>query len=115
MEERASHSKDSEEGWSLTTYYLTDHFPNTAEGSAKLVLKCIFDMLVPKYHNFIFYVHNLGRFDVVFLYKFLLDYNSKLVSEGGSAKYILEPLYRDNQILRLILKLQKNKNIYLYI
>lgn len=49
-------------------------------------------MLVNKYHNFIFYVHNLGRFDIIFIYKILLDYNSKLESDGGLAKYILEPL-----------------------
>jgi len=98
-------------GNDLTTYYLTDHFSNTVEGSAKLVLKCLDNMLVSKYHNFIFYVHNLGRFDVIFLYKILLDYNSKLISEGGSAKYILEPLYRDNQILRLTVKLKNIKQI----
>lgn len=64
-------------------------------------------MLVSKYHNFIFYVHNLGRFDVIFLYKILLDYNSKLISDGVSAKYILEPLYRDNHL--------KNNQIHLYL
>jgi len=59
----------------LTTYYLTDYFENTAEGSANLVLKCIDKMLAPKYQKYIFYVHNLGKFEVVFLHKFLLDYN----------------------------------------
>jgi hypothetical protein len=69
-------------------------------------------MVGPKNHKFNFYVQNLGRFDLVFLHNILLEYNSKLVLEGGSAKYILEPLYRDNQILRLNLKLKKNKKIY---
>jgi len=26
-------------------------------------------MLVSIYHNYIFYIHNLGKFDVVFLHK----------------------------------------------
>lgn len=54
-------------------------------------------MLVPKYHNFTFYVHNLGRFDVVFLLKILLDFNLSLEKD----KYIVTPFYRDNQVLRL--------------
>lgn len=90
----------------LTTYYLTDHFPNTLDGSACLVLKCIDSMLIPKYNKFYFYVHNLGRFDVVFLFKILLDYNLNV-----EEKYIVEPLYRDNQIIRLVLKLKVKKNI----
>lgn len=37
----------SQRGDDLTTYYLTDYFENTAEGSANLVLKCIDKMLAP--------------------------------------------------------------------
>ena len=88
----------------ISMYYLTDFFKNTIEGSNKLVLKCLDDMLVDQYHNFIFYVHNLGKFDVVFLYKILLDYN--LIVKN---KYILQPLYRNNQIIRLTVKLNNNK------
>nr|AYM32746.1 DNA polymerase [Termitomyces sp.] len=40
------------------------------------------------------------KFDVIFLNKILSDYN-----EYKENKYILEPLYRDNQIIRLIVKL----------
>ncbi|KAF8805670.1 hypothetical protein BYT27DRAFT_7224747 [Phlegmacium glaucopus] len=72
-----------------------DHFSNTPEDSANLVLKCIDNMLVPKYHNFIFYVHNLGQSDVVFLQKILLDYNLNVEE-------------KDNQIIRLIVKLKNN-------
>nr|QWO71373.1 DNA polymerase [Termitomyces sp. DKA64] len=84
----------------VKTYYLTDHFSNDIEGSANLVLKCLDDMLIPEYNNYKFYVHNLGKFDVIFLNKILSDYN-----EYKENKYILEPLYRDNQIIRLIVKL----------
>jgi hypothetical protein len=34
-------------------------------------------MLTEKYNNYIFYVHNLGKFDVIFLYLILLDSNEK--------------------------------------
>lgn len=59
----------------------------------------------PKYHRYICYVHNLGKFDVVFWHKILLDYNLNIED-----KYILTPLYRENQILGLIVSLKlKNK------
>ena len=32
-------------------------------------------MLVNRYNNFIFYVHNLGHYDIVFLYNVLLNFN----------------------------------------
>jgi DNA polymerase type B, organellar and viral len=87
-------------------YYLTDYFANTVEGSSKLVLKCIDEMLNYAYSNYIFYVHNLGRFDVIFLHKILLDYNLNV-----KYKYVLTPSYRDNKILRLIIKLKENRYI----
>lgn len=87
----------------VSMYYLTDYFNNTAEASNKLVLKCLDEMLIPEYNNFIFYVHNLGRFDIIFLQKILLDYN--IVEE----KYYLKPLYRDSKIIRLIVSVYKNK------
>jgi hypothetical protein len=59
-------------------------------------------MLTEKYNNYIFYVHNLGKFDVIFLYLILLDSNEK-------QNIILFPLYRDNQIIRIIVKLNYNK------
>jgi len=96
--------KQSKDSTDLTLYYLTDHFSNTVEGSAKLVLLCIDNMLVSKYNKFIFYVHNLGKFDVIFVHKFLLVYNLTV-----KYKYVLDPLYRDNQIIRLTVKLKNTK------
>jgi len=119
----------------IQTYFLTDHFPNSIEGSANLVLHCLDNMLTPKYNNYIFYVHNLGKFDVIFLYKILLDYNEKVASLAltfflyvrskkklgasscnsrgpkGQPKYILDPLYRDNHIIRLIVKLNSPQKL----
>ena len=81
-------------------FYLADHF-NKEEvldnnSSSKLLLKCIDQMLIKNYHNYIFYVHNLGQFDIHFLQKILLEYN---LNEG--IKYYLTPFYRDDNILRL--------------
>ena len=87
-------------------FYLTDYFDNTAASSSKLVLKCLDEMLNYANSNYIFYVHNLGRFDVIFLQKILQDYNLKVKD-----KYVLRPFYRDNKILRLIIRLKENRSI----
>lgn len=47
----------------------------------------------------IFYCHNLGGYDVVFLLKSLYDYN-----QNHEDKYILNPIFRDNKIIRLTIK-----------
>lgn len=83
------------------TFYLTDLFSNNRAGSQQLVLHCIDQMLEPKYNKFIFYVHNLGKFDVIFLHKVLIDYNHNVEN-----KYKLEPLYRANKIIRLTIKIK---------
>ena len=93
----------------LSMYYLSDYFDNTPESSNKLVIKCIDAMLKPDFHKYIFYVHNFGRFDAIFLHKILLDYNLSAEPEN---QYKLVPLYRDNKMIRLeVLKIIKNKII----
>lgn len=90
-------------------FYLTDSFDNTLESSQRLVLKCIDAMLIPTYNNYIFYVHNFGRFDAIFIQKILLDYNLSVLSEH---QYKLVPLYRDNIIIKLdVIKNINNKKI----
>jgi DNA polymerase type B, organellar and viral len=91
-------------------YYLTDYFDNTTTSSNKLVLKCIDEMLNYANSNYIYYVHNLGKFDIIFLQKILLDYNLNVKD-----KYVLTPLYRDNKILRLIIKSKENRSIKIYL
>jgi hypothetical protein len=86
-------------------YYLTD-YPNY--NSNQLILKCIDFMLVDKYNNFIFYAHNFGGYDVLFIYHALLTFNL------NKEYYILKTTTRDNTIIRLDIKINKktknNKN-----
>lgn len=84
-------------------YYLSD-YPDL--DSSKLILKCIDDMLVSKYHNYIFYVHNLGHYDIVFLYNILLNTNL----DKGYEYYILKTTMRDNTIIKLDIKIKVYSN-----
>ena len=80
-------------------YYLSD-YENL--DSNQLILKCIDDMLLNKYNNFIFYVHNFGKYDVVFLYNVLLKANV----DKGCEYYILNTTMKDNTIIRLDIKIK---------
>ena len=68
-------------------------------------------MLQPKYHNYIFYVHNLGGFDVLFIHKILKEYN--LIN--NKEYYILKSIYRDDIIIKLSISIKINKNKYIKI
>jgi hypothetical protein len=76
--------------------------------SNDVVLNCINDMLTSKYHNYTFYVHNLGRFDVAFILKVLTDYNTKV----GEEYYKLSVICRDSTILKLDIKTSRGKSTY---
>lgn len=93
-------------------YYLSDN-PNL--DSSELILKCIDDMLVNKYNNYIFYVHNLGHYDIVFLYNVLLNFNL----HKGYEYYILKTTMRDNTIIKLEIRIKvistSKENKYKYI
>ena len=93
-------------------YYLSD-YPNL--DSSKLLLKCIDDMLVNKYNNYIFYVHNLGHYDIVFMYNILLKANL----EKGFEYYMLNTTMRDSTIIKLEIKIKvysnRKENKYRYI
>lgn len=79
----------------IHTYYITDY--SKSLDSNILIISRINDMLVPKYHNYIFFAHNLGRFDVIFLFKTLAEFNL----QKGYEFYKLEPLFRESQMLKL--------------
>jgi DNA polymerase type B, organellar and viral len=84
-------------------YYLSED-PDL--NSENLILKCINDMLINKYNKFIFYVHNLGHYDIVFLYNILLKTNL----DKGFDYYILNTTMRDNTIIKLDIKIKADSN-----
>lgn len=55
----------------IQTYYIDTQIKNYSE----IILNLIDELFKSKYENIIFYCHNLGGFDVVFILKVLYDYN----------------------------------------
>lgn len=117
-------------------YYLTD-FRNSKD----LILHCINEMLVPKYHNYTFYCHNFGNYDLYFIYKVLEDFNytnknhndyknidESLITDSKDLnlspdhlsnfnwnalqvkKYYMNLIFRDDQVLKLEIKIKNSKN-----
>jgi hypothetical protein len=76
----------------VKTYYITDH--SNSLDSNYLIIYCLDEMLVPKYHNYIFYVHNLGKFDVIFLFKTLSEFNLHKGYEYYKLEWLRPPLFR---------------------
>ncbi len=68
--------------------------------SDKLILMLIDELLREKYSNIKFFIHNLGNFDGVFLLKTLCDFNDA----NKSNPYVLDAIFRDNTILKLVIK-----------
>lgn len=82
-------------------YFLTDF---NKEDSQDLILKCIDNMLINKYNNFIFYTHNLGNYDVIFIYNALIKANE----DKGFNYYILKSTFREDTIIKLDVKIYTN-------
>lgn len=62
--------------------------------SDELIMRCLDSMICNKYDDYIFYVHNLGKFDIYFLLSALVK----------SDKYKFEFLSRDSLILSITIK-----------
>ena len=73
------------------------------QSSTNLILECINSMLIEKYHGFIFYVHNLGGFDGIFLLNALNTYNVY-----NNDYYKIDTIFRDNRIIRLTISIKLN-------
>jgi len=86
-----------------STYYLNEH----GKTSNEIIVKCINDMLTSKNRNHIYYTHNLGGFDLVFLLYALKATNT----EKGMEYYIIKTNFRDNKILKCTVKV-KTKSGY---
>lgn len=69
--------------------------------SEDLILTCINAMLIKKYNGFIFYVHNLGGYDAIFILGALHSYN-----EENNNYYKLDTVFRDTRILRLTISIK---------
>jgi DNA polymerase type B, organellar and viral len=108
-------------------FYLTDY-----KNSKELILDCIDSMLVPKYHNYTFYCHNFGNYDLYFIFSILEEFNMNkreaplLQSEGVGIDikpkstpstiteiedyYNFTMFFRDDQVLKLELKIRDSNN-----
>jgi DNA polymerase type B, organellar and viral len=62
-------------------------------------------MLSRKYHNYIFYTHNFGKFDVVFLLKIIEEANIN----NPDNKYKIDCISKDGVILRLNISIKNDK------
>ncbi len=88
----------------IQSFYLSDLGSNL--NSNYLIIQCINTMLEHKYNNYYWYIHNMGRFDMVFIYKVLEDFN--LISK--TEHYKLNTIYKDGKMLRLVIKVKKGSN-----
>jgi hypothetical protein len=83
---------------------ITFYLDNKDYSSDDLLLSCFNLMLSNKYNGYIFYAHNLSSFDSKFILKILNEANIRL----GYNHYILDPLYRDDNLLRLTIKVKRD-------
>ena len=82
-------------------FYLND----SSSSSEQLILNCFELLLSNKYDGYIFYVHNFGGFDAVFILKVLTEANKK----NGTEYYKLSTTYRDDRLLKLDIRV-KNRS-----
>jgi hypothetical protein len=76
------------------------------QSSTNLNLECIYSILIEKYNGFIFYVHNLGGFDGIFLLNAINTYNIY-----NNDSYKIDTIFRYNRIIRLTIGIKlPNKN-----
>jgi hypothetical protein len=91
------------------TFYLTD-ISSTLD-SNYLIIHCIDLMLIPKYHNYFFYAHNLGKYDSVFIYKVLKEFNLHKNEEH----YIMKTIFRDDVMIKLTISIKLTNKKYIKI
>lgn len=75
--------------YGINTFYIDETF-----NSEDLILRCLEALISNKYDGFTFYVHNLGRFDIYFILKILVN----------SEKYKVNILSRGDLILSVTIK-----------
>ena len=76
--------------------------------SYDIIIELIQEMFRYKYQGIIFYAqgstHNLGRYDIYFILKTLIDYNQ--VNNDNS--YTFDFMFRDNVILKIRIDIEIN-------
>jgi len=91
----------------LKTFYLTDY-----KNPQEMIIKCFQDLLNKNNRNKVVYIHNLGKFDGVFLLNYL------------HSEFKIKPIIKDNKILAITistipnsidLKLKKVPNVTIYL
>ena len=68
----------------------------------ELIIKCIDDMLSSKNRDHIYYTHNLGGFDIVFVLHTLRTVNY----EKGFNYYIIDTKLRDSKVLKCVVRVK---------
>jgi hypothetical protein len=94
------------DGKNLFSFYLSDY--NSVE---QMILDCLNSILIKKYDGYKIYAHNLAKFDIIFLLKYLIKlgtidpiiHNGKIISlkvnYGENGQYQIE--FRDSLLLLL--------------
>jgi hypothetical protein len=81
--------------------------------SNKLVIDCINKILQPKYNNYIFYCHNFGNYDFIFLLYSICQYNENAPS---NQQFKIKIASRETNILKATIsrKLPNNRTIKIH-
>lgn len=83
----------------IKTFYIDENLD-----SDSLIMKCLDSMLIEKYSGFTFYVHNLGRFDIYFILRIIINAN---INFPDVYSYNIIP--RDKTIIYIILSKKVGK------
>ena len=73
-----------------------------------LVIKLLKEMLRPKYSKTKFFCHNLGGFEAHYILRALSLYN---LNPDHENKFIIEPIFRDNSILKITISMMIDKKM----
>jgi hypothetical protein len=82
----------------ISIYYLG----SDGKTSHEIIIKCINDMLSVRNRDHIYYTHNLGGFDVIFVLAALRRVNS----EKGFNYYIIDARLRDSKVLKVVVRVK---------
>jgi len=113
------------DGKNLFSFYLSDY-----TSVEQMILECLQSILKRKYKGYSVYAHNLGKFDIIFLLKYLVKlgnikpiiHNGKIISltvnYGENGKYKIE--FKDSLLLLLTslnslcgsFKIEEGKSIF---